>query len=61
METIEGREKRTLHEIHAAVGGDLGGALSARVRDLRKQKYGGFDVRCEPNSETGLWEYWIQS
>lgn len=49
---------RTLAEISAATGGSEA-SVSARLRDLRKAKFGGHTVdrrrRGEP--EAGLWEY----
>lgn len=46
---------RTLAEIAAAVGGSEAG-VSARLRDMRKVKFGGADVRGR-RREPGLWEY----
>jgi hypothetical protein len=45
----------TLSEIHAAAGGKET-AVSARIRDLRKKRYGQhtIDIRCLGG---GLWEY----
>jgi hypothetical protein len=52
---------RTLAEIQAHVGGSEAG-ISARLRDLRKQRFGGFTVnhrrRGEPKS--GLFEYQVK-
>ena len=48
---------RTLAEIAAVVGGTEA-AVSARLRDLRKEKYGARDVSREW-VEGGLWKYRI--
>lgn len=49
----------TLAEIAAHTGDSSQAAISARLRDLRKPKFGGFTVerrrRGEPRN--GLWEY----
>lgn len=49
---------RTLSEIQALAGGSEAG-VSARLRDMRKSKFGGYAVerrrRGEPKA--GLWEY----
>ena len=52
---------RTLHEIQASVGGSEAG-ISARCRDLRKERFGGFVVqrRRRGRAEEGLWEYSLQ-
>lgn len=46
---------RTLSDIHAKVGGSEA-SISARLRDLRKQKFGAFLVERRRLSG-GLWEY----
>ena len=46
---------RTLHEIHAAAGGSAAG-ISARLRDLRKSKFGGFEIITE-NHGAGRFTY----
>ena len=48
-------EWKTLRGI-AAVTGDPEASISARIRDLRKPKFGGYDIprRCQMR---GLWEY----
>lgn len=46
---------RTLAEIARAVGGSEAG-VSARLRDLRKERYGRLDVQHE-RIEGGLWRY----
>ena len=47
----------TLPEI-AAQTGDPEASISARIRDLRKPKYGGFEVHHRVREgHTGLWEY----
>ncbi|VTR92794.1 unnamed protein product [Gemmata massiliana] len=49
---------RTLSEICAATG-DMSQSVSARVRDFRKAKFGGFVVerRRRGQASRGLWEY----
>lgn len=49
---------RTLAEIVDAVGGSEAG-VSARLRDLRKSRFGGFTVdrRRRGAPSAGLWEY----
>ncbi len=55
---IDGRW-RTLGEISSAIGAKSEPSVSARLRDLRKSKFGGFTVdrrrRGDPGS--GLFEY----
>lgn len=50
---------RTLPEI-SEMTGDPEASVSARLRDLRKPKFGGFDVRREYVSK-GLWRYRVSS
>jgi len=57
---------RTLPELRRALGDrDSEAALSARLRDLRKQKFGGLEVerrrRPSAGAARGLWEYRVQS
>jgi len=49
---------RTLAEIQSEVGGSEAG-ISARLRDLRKTKFGGYQVdrRRRGEGSRGLWEY----
>lgn len=49
---------RTLSEIHEAVGGTEA-SVSARLRDLRKPKFGGYTVlrRRVGDPRRGMWEY----
>jgi len=49
---------RTLREISAAVG-DPEASVSARLRDLRKPKFGAFivDRRRRGEPSLGIWEY----
>jgi hypothetical protein len=49
---------RTLEEIRSRVGGSEA-AISARLRDLRKDKFGGHIVesRRRGDGSRGLWEY----
>lgn len=51
-------EWRTLSEI-SAVTEDPEASISARLRDLRKPDFGGFDVQRRRRS-AGLWEYRLQ-
>jgi hypothetical protein len=46
---------RTLAEVSAVVGGSEA-AVSARLRDLRKEKYGAHEVDRQ-RIEAGLWKY----
>lgn len=48
----------TLSEISAAIG-DPEASISARLRDLRKPDFGGFEVQRRRRS-VGLWEYRLQ-
>jgi hypothetical protein len=49
----------TLSEIAAQTGDQSEAAISARLRDLRKPKFGGFEVerRRRGEGKKGLWEY----
>ena len=49
---------RTLAEIRAAVGGSEA-SISARLRDFRKQQFGGhrMDGRRRGDATDGIWEY----
>lgn len=53
---------RTLGEIQREVGGSEA-SVSARLRDLRKERFGGWSVerrrRGEPSG--GLWEYRVEA
>lgn len=46
---------RTLNEIYRVVGGSEA-AISARLRDFRKPKFGGHQVDARRRTQ-GLWEY----
>ena len=48
-EVMSDGEWRTLFEISALTGGDPQASVSARLRDLRKERFGGYDVdhRCK--------------
>jgi hypothetical protein len=50
---------RTLDEIIRAVGRGTQTGISARLRDLRKPKFGGWTVESRRRNENGLWEYRI--
>lgn len=51
---------RTLREIAKATGGTEA-SVSARLRDLRKSKFGAWTVERRPRGERkrGLWEYHV--
>ena len=52
-------EKRwTLREIADVIGAPEA-SISARIRDLRKGKFGGYEVKHN-RRDGGLWEYWIE-
>lgn len=54
---MEDGEWRTLHELSATVRGSQA-SVSARLRDLRKPKFGGYLVqRRRSKTNDGLWEY----
>lgn len=57
-ELMADKEWRTLGEIHAVCGGSEAG-ISARLRDLRKAKFGSCYVerRRRGDAKSGLWEY----
>lgn len=49
----------TLAQLRTGCGGSEAG-ISARIRDLRKTKFGGLTIqhrRQETNSRSGLWQY----
>jgi hypothetical protein len=50
---------RTLAEIHTSIGLGTEAAISARLRDLRKDRFGGFVVERKRRGavRAGLWEY----
>lgn len=52
----------TLEELKAKCGGSEAG-VSARIRDLRKTQFGGYDVQSgrRGDPKRGLWEYWIKN
>jgi hypothetical protein len=53
-------KRRTLSEITAVVGGSEAG-VSARLRDLRKPRFGSASVRrARRAGHDGLWEYWVE-
>lgn len=58
FDTMEDGLWRTLAEISEATG-DPQASVSARIRDLRKVKFGGFSVDKRRRGEpmVGLWEY----
>jgi hypothetical protein len=50
---------RTLDEIISAIGRGTQTGISARLRDLRKPKFGGWTVESRRRTPNGLWEYRI--
>ena len=55
FELMKDERWRTLHDILEVVGGSEA-AISARLRDLRKAKYGGHTVE-RSHRVGGIWEY----
>lgn len=55
FDVMKDGEWRTLKELAALVEGSEA-ALSARLRDLRKERYGAHDVKRE-HVEDGVWAY----
>lgn len=49
----------TLNEISERMGGAPTASISARLRDLRKFHFGGYDVQRRYR-ERGLWEYHVE-
>jgi hypothetical protein len=59
LNVMRGGDWRTLREIISAIGRGTETGISARLRDLRKTKFGGWTVESRRRTETGLWEYRI--
>ena len=59
-QTMSDGRWRTLKEIQSVAGGSEAG-ISARLRDLRKPRFGSYDVqrRRRGDPKGGLWEYRI--
>lgn len=55
FKVLQDGEWHTLNELAEKCGGSTQ-AISARIRDLRKPEFGGFDVKAE-NFGGGLWKY----
>jgi len=55
LNAISDHEWLTLHQI-SAITGDPEASVSARLRDLRKDKFGGYTIERQYAGE-GLWEY----
>lgn len=55
---MQSREWFTLAQLQLIVGGSEAG-ISARIRDLRKASFGGYNVERRRVSDSGLWEYRI--
>jgi len=55
LNAVSDHEWRTLHQI-SAITGDPEASVSARLRDLRKDKFGGYTIERQYAGE-GLWEY----
>ena len=60
---MEDRQYRTLSEIQSVVACGSEASISARLRDLRKPRFGGYEVdRRRRGKETkGLFEYQLRS
>ena len=59
LEVMRDGRWRTLAEIKAVAGGSET-SVSARLRDLRKPKWGGFRVERRRTATHGLWEYRVE-
>lgn len=51
---------RTLAEIRELIGVGTETGISARLRDLRKPKFGGFVVESRRRNDSGCWEYRVR-
>jgi len=49
---------RTLYEIQTRCGGSESG-ISARIRDFRKERFGGHEIKTRRRTE-GTWEYKLE-
>ena len=57
LNAVSDHEWRTLHQI-SAITGDPEASVSARLRDLRKDKFGGYTIERRPVKDgNGLFEY----
>ena len=54
---MKGHEWRTLPQLQQLIPGATTQSLSARIRDFRKEKFGGFLVERQRITDTGLFEY----
>lgn len=59
-EAMKSGEWFTLSKLQGIVGGSEAG-ISARIRDLRKASFGGYNVERRRVAESGLWEYRINA
>lgn len=59
LEVMRSGEWFTLGKLQELVGGSEAG-ISARVRDLRKPEFGGYDVERRRVGDSGLFEYRIK-
>ena len=50
---------RTLYEIQKATGEGSEAAISARLRDLRKARFGGYQVNRRRRGDGGTFEYQV--
>ena len=57
---MEDGKYRTLREIADSIGGSEAG-VSARLRDLRKDKFGAHTIIGERSSVSGLWIYRMEA
>ena len=55
---MQDRNWHTLREIADFAGGSEAG-VSARIRDLKKEKFGGHTVNKRRIADSGLWEYQV--
>lgn len=58
---LQAGEWRTLRELAALTGGSEAG-VSARLRDLRKEKFGSYTIerRRKGEPDSGVWEYRLE-
>ena len=56
FELMKDGEWRTLGEIRDAVERGTETSISARLRDLRKSEFGGYDIQ-KREVRSGLWQY----
>jgi hypothetical protein len=59
-QTMKDGQWRTLSEILAIIGSGAESSVSARLRDLRKAKFGGYRVERRRRGSGGTWEYRVE-